>query len=129
MAVGRKLKIKKGGVTLLGIRSKTFTYNGEPIDLTDGEDDGFRVLDEETGERSIDISFDGVVKDSIFRDLALGQEASLFLDDITLEWPNGDVLTGNFYLSSFEETGAYKDALTMSGQLQSSGPWEFTKGA
>jgi len=37
-------------------------------------------------------------------------------------------LAGDFFLTSFEETGTYNEAVTFSASLQSSGDWTYTAG-
>ena len=50
----------------------------------------------------------------------------MMLTDITIEYPDGATLAGDFYLASVEETGAYNEAVTFSASLQSSGQWTYT---
>ena len=123
--VGRNLKIKRGGTVIAAVRNKTISVAGEPIDITSDDDDGYRTLLSVAGQRSIDMSVEGVTKDSILR-TAMLSGTSLMLTDITVEWPNGDGLSGDFFLNSLEESGAYNDAVTFSGSLQSSGEYTFT---
>jgi len=123
--VGRNLKIKRGGTVIAAVRNKSLSMAGEPIDITSDDDSGFRTLLAEAGQRSIDMSVEGVTKDSVLR-IAMLSGSSLLLTDITVEWPNGDGLSGDFFLNSLEESGAYNDAVTFSGSLQSSGEYTFT---
>lgn len=132
MAVGRKFKLKKGADVLAGIRTKTLTYSGESIDLTSDDDLGKRLLDPDAAQEQIDISFDGIMKGDTLRALVLGSTSKL-LTDITLEWPimlaTNTVpakLVCNFRLTGYEEGGAYNDAVTFSGTLESSGAWTYT---
>lgn len=133
-AIGRTLLLKKGGTKLAGLRTKSWSFNGEPIDKTNDDDAGFRSLLSDAGTKSLDISFDGIAEDELIQDLVLSG-GSLMLTDITLEWPlrSGDTtpasLSGNFFLTSFEESGAYNDAVTFSGSLQSSEGWTYTAAA
>jgi predicted secreted protein len=48
------------------------------------------------------------------------------LTDITIEYPDGAVIDGDFYLVSVEEAGEYQDAVTFSASLQSSGEYTYT---
>nr|BDD44160.1 hypothetical protein 27 [bacterium] len=124
---GRKFLLKKDGTVLAGIRTKSFAVNGEPIDITSDDDDGFRKLLEEAGQYQLDISFDGIVKDDTLRAIILAG-GSLMLSDITMEMPDQDPameLSGDFFLSDLEESGTYNEAVTFSGTLQSSGKWNY----
>jgi predicted secreted protein len=133
-AIGRNLLIKKGGTTLLGIRTKSIAFAGEAIDITNDDDSGFRRLLTDVGSKSIDMSFDGVAEDELIQDIALGGGA-LMLTDVTITWPlrTGDTtsasISGDFFLSSFEQSGTYNDAVTFSASLQSSGEWTYTAAA
>lgn len=68
--LGRKVNLTWGGSAVLGIREKGVTINGEPIDVTSDDDNGWRKLLTEAGEHSVDISISGVTKDDVFLRLA-----------------------------------------------------------
>lgn len=122
---GRELLIKKGVSVIAGVRTKTVTINGEPIDVTSDDDSGFRTLLGSAGLRSIDLSVEGVTKDAVLRAIVAGNSSQL-LTDITVEYPNGDTIDGDFYLVNIEESGEYQDAVTFSASLQSSGAFTYT---
>lgn len=124
-SAGRELLIKKGVSVIAGVRTKTVTINGEPIDITSDDDSGFRTLLASAGLRSIDLSVEGVTKDATLRAIVAGVSSQL-LTDISIEYPNGDTIDGDFYLVNIEESGEYQDALTFSASLQSSGPFTYT---
>ena len=124
-SAGRELLIKKGVSVIAGVRTKTVTINGEPIDVTTDDDSGFRTLLASAGLRSIDLSVEGVTKDATLRAIVAGVSSQL-LTDISIEYPNGDTIDGDFYLVNIEESGEYQDALTFSASLQSSGPFTYT---
>lgn len=123
--IGRELLVKRGSTVIAGVRTKTVTFNGEPVDVTSDDDSGFRKLLAEVGQKSIDMSVEGVTKDNDLRSAALSG-TSLLLTDVNIEWPNGDTLSGDFFMNSVEETGAYNDAITFTSSFQSSGEWTYT---
>lgn len=131
-ATGRELLLKKGGTVIAGLRNVTISWGGESIDVTTGEDSGKRLLLAASGQEQIDLSFDGITKDSVLRDIALGS-GSKMLTDVTIEWPIFDSVTnsdpadisGNFRFSSYEEGAPHSDAITFSGSLESSGAWTY----
>lgn len=123
--IGRELLVKRGSTVIAGVRTKTVTFNGEPVDVTSDDDSGFRKLLAEVGQKSIDMSVEGVTKDNELRSAALSG-TSLLLTDVNIEWPNGDTLSGDFFMNSVEETGAYNDAITFTSSFQSSGEWTYT---
>lgn len=125
--VGRNLQLKKGSAVIAGLRSKTFAWNGEPVDITNDDDSGFRtLLANSRGNEFIDVSFEGVSTDATLKDIALNPNTSKQLNDITLEFQDGGWISGNFNLVNLEITGPYQDAITFSGSLQSSGAWTYT---
>jgi len=124
-AKGRSLLIKKGSTVLAGMRTKGVAINGEPIDITSDDDSGYRTLLSDVGTLSVDLSIEGITKDDTLKALILAGGTSLMLTDITVVYPDGKSLVGNFFLNSLEETGAYNEAVTFSGSLQSSGAWTY----
>lgn len=123
--VGRNLKLKTGSTVIAGVRTKGVSINGEPIDVTTDDDAGYRTLLAEAGQMALDISVDGITKDNELR-AAMASDTTLTLTGASLEYPNGDTITGTFLLVSLEETGAYNDAVTFTASLQSSGQWTYT---
>ena len=122
---GRNLLIKKGAVVICaGILSKDIKFNGEAIDITSDDDSGWRSLLSEAGVMSIDVSFEGVTKDAVLRTLAV--TTSRMLTDVTLVFPNGDIVDGDFFLSAYSEKGETNDAIKFSAELQSSGVMVYT---
>jgi predicted secreted protein len=122
---GRELLIKKGASVIAGVRTKTVTINGEPIDVTTDDDSGFRTLLADPATRMIDLSVEGITKDDTLRAIVAGAGNQL-LTDITIEYPDGSVIAGDFYLVSVEESGEYQDAVTFTASLQSSGAFTYT---
>lgn len=122
---GRELLIKKGLTVLAGVRTKTVTINGEAIDVTSDDDSGFRTLLADPSIRMIDLSVEGITKDAVLRTI-VASGSSQMLTDITIEYPDGAVIAGDFYLVSVEESGEYQDAVTFTASLQSSGAFTYT---
>lgn len=120
-SIGRAYVIKKNNVAIAGVRTKSMSINHEPVDITTDDENGFRTLLGVVGESSFELTVDGVLKDSTLFEQATGTATKL-LTDISIEHPNG-IITGDVFLSSFDSTGAYNDAVTFSATLQSSGPW------
>jgi predicted secreted protein len=122
---GRAFAIKKNGTVIAGMQAKTASVNNNPVDVTTDDELGFRTLMSDPGVKSMDISFDGITKDTTLRALIMANASQLFTD-ITLEYPNGDTVSGDFFLANLEEAGDTGDALKFSGSLQSSGVWTYT---
>lgn len=121
---GRDLLILKGGTAIAGAQENGISVDNSPVDITAKSDGGFRTLADFAGMRTLDISISGVWTDKVVRDQALG--ASLLLTDITIDFADGGDIAGDFYLASYEETGAHDGAVTFTASLQSSGSWTYT---
>jgi predicted secreted protein len=124
-ANGRELKILKNNNLIAGVRTKTVAIAGEPIDITSDDDLGYRTMLAEAGTYSIDLTVEGVTKDDTLRSVIL-TGGTLLLTDISIEYPDGSTITGDFFLASVEDSGEYADALTFSASLQSSGAWVYS---
>ncbi len=75
--------------------------------------------------RALDISVSGVWTDTVMRDAALAATGML-LTDITIDFADGGDISGDFYLASYEESGAHDGAVTFTCSMQSSGAWTYT---
>lgn len=125
--LGRKVTLTRDGSAIEGVREKSVTLNGEPIDITDGASDGWRELLAEAGENSVEIAISGVTKDDVLR-------AEWFSGDRTkptvMTWPtSGGTITGDFFLATYSEAQPYKEAITFEGTLQSTGEVTYTPAA
>lgn len=124
--LGRKVVFTWNGATIEGVREKGVACAGEPINVSDDDSDGVRELLDEPGESTIDISLSGVSKDET---LATDWHAGDRIGAVTLTYPNGRVVSGDFFLASYSETGAYNDAITFEAALQNTGAVTFTAGS
>lgn len=120
---GREVDFEWDGATVLGIREKSAALNGEPINVTSDEDSGWQTLLTIAGENKVEISISGVSKDVRLKTAWFTGDRT---NTVTLTYPNGDILTGTFYLASFKQGMPYKDAMTFEAALQSSGEVTFT---
>ncbi|KRR16866.1 phage tail tube protein [Bradyrhizobium retamae] len=123
--LGRKIIFTWNGSTIAGVREKGIACAGEPINVSDDDSDGIRELLSEAGESTIDISLSGVLKDET---LAADWFARNRVRAVTITYPNGRVISGDFFLASYNETGTYNDATTMEAALQNTGEVTFTPG-
>lgn len=130
--IGRQAIISAGGSALAGIRTKTVSYTGTSVDITSGEDDGYRLLLGESGRKTLDISVEGVEKDAVLRDLAIGGGDVMF-EDFELEWylndPTNTVkakVSGTFRMENYEQGQPYEEEITFSANFVSSGAWVYT---
>lgn len=124
--LGRSLLLKKNDILIATIRSKSISCNGEPVDITTDDDGGHRKLLDELGQKSTDISFDGIEEDGILRGLWFAGGMTQKYTDFTLTWPDGSILASDFVFATYEESGTYNDAVGFSATLQSSGAPTYT---
>lgn len=132
---GRLCLIKIGGTVIAGLRNVGLTVNGTPINTTTQGDAGIqKLLTGELTGQSVEITGDGIEEDQVLRDISLGPATGKFFTDLTFEFPaNGavssDILSGEWAMSAYSETGAYEDAVTFTTSFMSDGAWVFTKGS
>ena len=130
MFVGRNLTLEyPTGTVIAGVRTKSFTVDASPIDVTTDDDSGLRTLLEEPGQHMIDISVEGLLKDDDLLQQIV--DGTLFIQALTIKLPFTFVSTqgtivGDFRFNNFEISGEYQGAITFSATLQSSGTFTFT---
>ena len=127
MAAARELKIRQAGTVIAGVVQKSISIAGEPLDITDDQSGGWRVLDSAVGRRSVDISIEGVATANGLIGRMLGSTPTLLLTDVDVVWPNGDAMSGDVFLSSLETSGPENDKLGFSATMLSSGEMTFTE--
>lgn len=124
--VGRNLSFTWNGAVIAGVREKGVSIAGEPVDVTSDEDSGWRTLLTVAGQNEVSVSLSGVTKD---KQLITDWFAGTRTRAAVLTYPDGSVLSGNFFLSTYNDTGPYNDAITFDAQIVSTGEVEFTPGS
>lgn len=109
-----------------GVREKGINLNGEAIDITSDDDNGWRSLLSIPAENQVDVSLSGVTKSSRLRN---DWFAGTRMQPATIVFPDGATLEGNFYLVSHNETAVYNDAVAFEATIQSSGVVSYTAGS
>jgi predicted secreted protein len=125
-SAGRKLRIKRQGVYIAVVRTKTVAGAASPIDVTSDDDDGWRKLLDAPGTRSVDLSVEGVFDEDHHAALLAELLEGPWIWADQVELPDGGILSGDWRLNSVSMTGASGDPTTFSAELQSSGPISFT---
>lgn len=128
---GRELTVDFDSTTLVGIRTRGFTINAEPVDVTNDDDGGFRALLAEPGVKSMEIPVAGISSDEVL--IAKIMETGTFtIDtaDILLASGVGQgtpgKISGAFFLSNYEQTGEHDGAVEFTATLMSSGAFTYT---
>ncbi len=128
---GRKLRVKYdsggGAAVIAGARTDSLTINNEMIDVTDKDDAGVRTLLDDIGVKSLSMQCEGVLVDDTLADLARDATENAALHDMEFEDTGIGTYAGEFFISSFEYSGAEgTDPATFSCQFESSGAITFT---
>lgn len=124
--IGRKIVLTWDGAAIDGVREKGIALNGEPVDVTDDNSDGWREVLAEAGEHQVNVSLSGVTKSDVLKEAWFDVEDRI--KAVTITYPDGGVLALNAFLGTFSETGPYNDAVTFEAELVSTGAVTFTPG-
>ncbi len=127
--VGRTLTLAYPTATpIASVRTKSFTIDSSPIDITTDDDAGIRALLEAPGQHQIDLSIEGLLASDVLLEQII--DGTLFIQELTVTFPfTGSVaasLVGDFRFNNFEVTGEYQDAIGFTATLQSTGAFVFT---
>lgn len=123
--VGRKATIQKGNTTVAAVRTRTVSINNEPVDITSDDDNGFRTMLQDPGTKTLDMSVEGVLKNTTdFMGVAMS--TTDILEGFSILFPGMGTIAGDFVVASFEVGAAYNESATFSATLQSSGEFTFT---
>jgi len=122
---GRKVIFTWDAAPILGVREKSLSINGEPVNVTSDEDSGWQTLLTEDAEVSVSVELSGVTKDTILRKAKLDGGASL-TGAVTLTYENGDEIAGTFQLGPYSEGQPYNEAVTFTASLMSNGVVTYT---
>jgi len=120
---GRSIALLWNSIAILGVREKSIKLDGAAVDVTSDESNGWSTLLAEPGENKVEIGISGVTKSE-----ALKTEwfAGTRTRAVSITYPDGGVLSGNFYLASYSDKGPYKDATTFEATLMSTGTVSYT---
>lgn len=123
---GRDLRIEyaSDGTTfavVAGARTDSLTFNNEPIDVTDKDDNGVRTYLDDVAVKSMSLSCTGVATASTFSALAQAAAATTALHAFRVAFGSFATYTGSFFITSFEATGEQEDTITFTLSLESGG--------
>lgn len=122
---GRAVDFTWDSSPIEGVREKSLTVNGEPVNVTSDEDDGIQQLLADDAEFSVQIELSGVTKDQIFREAKFAGGASLQAT-AELTYTDGSVISGTFHLGAYSEGQPYNEAVTFTATLMSNGTVTYT---
>lgn len=130
---GRDLVFESGGTLLAVLTTKTININNNPVDVTGDDDAGFVTLLERPGTKQLTFDCSGVTTNETLRDRSLGESGTTLIETGRVIFLAADgsgsesyVIDGDFFMSSYSETGASDGRIEFSASFQSTGA--FTKG-
>ena len=128
---GRRVRVKynsgSGLAVIAGARTDSMTISNTPIDITDKDDAGVRTLLDDIGTQSMSMNVEGVLIDGTLLALAEGATAGSALHDFSLDIATIGEITGSFFISNFEVSGADGDEPnTFTCTLESGGALTYT---
>lgn len=126
--VGRLLTITRTGTgpgpaVITGKMTKEISINNGEIDITSDDDDGFRTLLEAAAVRSVDISLEGVLKESDMLEFAA---EGVIQGNYSVDFGSLGTLAGVFQFSNLKLSAPHDGAVKYSADMKSSGAFTFT---
>lgn len=113
-------------VLVAGCKSKSIAINNEFIQTDNDDDDGFRSYLADPATRFIDVTLEGLIKDSTFLTRLTAINAVL-KDDFQIDFATIGIISGRFMIGPAYTLGApYNDQVTFSTAIASDGPFTFT---
>lgn len=114
----RLVLVRRGDEVIAGVRTKTVNFNGEAIDTTSDENDGWQTKIPTYGVRGVSLQVEGVVKGNVLKNAWATQDV---INDMTMEWPDGWAVNAAFAFNNYVETGANDGEMTFTCTFESSG--------
>lgn len=130
---GRKIRLKKGpaisAVAVIGARQEDITIANGEIDVTDKDDNGYRTLLNDWGQRSIDVTVAGIFKDDELITIATSNSGSVLLTDYTIEIDGIGSFEGDFFMNNLQLGAPHDNSVTFTATFLSSGAYTYTPAA
>lgn len=113
-------------VTVAGLRTRKFSLNAEPVDITHSESAGrWRELLDGAGVKRASLAGGGIFKDAASDALA----RQVFFDGLIRDWqvilPDFGTITGPFQITSLDYRGEHAGEMTFDLALESAGALAF----
>lgn len=127
--LGRDVILTVGGQAIAGTQTKGLTCNNEPVDVTDDAAGGWRLVMARPGLKTVDIAISGILKNlELMRSFFSAANSGSQIFAVSVTYPDGSIVAGDFMLTSFSETGESNAGKTFDSSWQSSGNLTFTAG-
>lgn len=107
--------------SVLSARTTELSINSESVDITDKSQDGWRILGEDMGLKSMSISLDGVFTNTAVENVMRGYATAGNVFTAIVATESGDSWQGDFFIPSYSRSGVYNGEETFSLSLESAG--------
>jgi TP901-1 family phage major tail protein len=120
------LKVGDGGAppvfaTVAGMRTTQMSVNGEAVNVTSKDSEGWRQLLSGAGVRSVSVSGSGIFTGSAAEIRIKANALAGLIDDYELSFESGERLRGKFLLTRLDYAGDHGGERTYALNLESSG--------
>ena len=120
------LKVGDGGAppvfaTVAGMRTTQLSVNGEAVNVTSKESEGWRELLSGAGTRSVSVAASGIFTGSAAETRIKANALAGLIDDYELSFESGERLAGRFLLTRLDYAGDHNGERTYAIALESSG--------
>lgn len=120
------LKISDGGSpvsyeTVAGLRTTQLSINGDPVNVTHKQSEGWRDLLSGAGTRSVSVSAAGIFLGSQAESAIRAHALAGTIDDYEISFEDGERLRGRFLIQRLDYSGDFNGERNYTMQLESSG--------
>ena len=120
------LKVGDGGAppvfaTVAGMRTTQMSVNGEAVNVTSKDSEGWRQLLSGAGVRSVSVSGSGIFTGSAAEIRIKANALAGLIDDYELSFESGERMRGKFLLTRLDYAGDHGGERTYALNLESSG--------
>lgn len=127
--LGRDVILTVAGQAIAGTQTKGLTCNNEIVDVTDDSAGGWRLVMARPGLKTVDIAISGVLKNlELLRAFMSTTNGGSQVFAVSVTYPDGSIVAGDFALTTFSETGESNQGKTFDSSWQSTGIPTFTPG-
>lgn len=123
--IGREITMTVGGASIVGVNSKGFTFNNEPLDTTDDNSSGWQERLAIPGVKNVEFTMSGIVKNLELIDTYAGTSQIL---PVAVTYPDGSTLSFDAFMDSVSQTGEANGLTTFEASFSSSGAITFVAG-
>jgi predicted secreted protein len=123
---GRKLRFYQAGTAIAATTTDNVQNNASAVDITNKDSSGYRLILDDAGVVSMTGTLAGYfesgsnnagIRDDILNNI------DLMLTDITLVWPDGNIASGNVFLSSYSNVANHDGAVEFDATFEFSGEY------